>query len=95
MSAQYNSYLCIGGPRAGQRYDADRRFGFRAAVVPPLSVAVGPIPGDKIQAQIVEYRAECFHTETEDIWFWVPQGQSQLQTMNLLLGTYEEHWKHR
>lgn len=93
MSAQYNSYLCVGGPRAGQRFEADRRSGFRVPVTPQLSVAVGPIPGDKVQVEIMEYRAEGFHTETGDVWFWVPQGQSQLETMKLLLSTYEEHWK--
>jgi len=81
------SYLCVGGPCAGQKYDTPRsRFEVPINPKPPLGGGSGV---DPVVVKSVTYVEETFHTAQGAITFWVPQGQSWFDTMVLLLEAYE------
>jgi len=87
-----HTYLCIGGPKAGQQI----------AVLPPntprmivlinktkFSYDFDPaIVSEKVEVEYFEYRATTLHTPQSDLTFWVPMGQTDLETMRLLMEAY-------
>jgi hypothetical protein len=77
------SMLCVGGPRAGKRYTILHGSGF---VVPVSEDLQSDRPAS---IELRSYRAEVFHTPQGDVSFWVPAGQTPLETITLLLETYE------
>lgn len=84
-----NSFLCVGGPHAGQKYDTGGRDHFTV----PERINTTPLsPGaadEKTIVKTITYRQEIFHTATGSIMFWVPEGQTWFETMTLLLEGYE------
>lgn len=84
------SLLCVGGPYAGQRYESTNEAGFRAAVLPPVKLAFDPdVEETFADIVVVEYRVLQFRTEQGEVEFWVPSGQTALDTITMLLETYE------
>lgn len=86
------SYLCVGGPHAGQKYDTRRdhftvpiRTYEAAELEGPFNI---PINGS-VSVKTVTYREETFQTAQGWITFWVPEGQTWFETMTLLLEGYE------
>lgn len=82
------SMLCIGGPHSGQRFAVRGGNGFRVAVSPCTSVG-DPTKSESVTVAFTDYRAEFFHTPQGDVSFWVPVGQTPLQTLTILLEVYE------
>ncbi len=96
--ADKKSYLCVGGPLGGRRYEAKIGAGF---CVPRLTeTGIGPNPTAKdympnaaVEARFTEYQHEVFHTPQGDVSFWTPKGQTPMETINILLGGYEHACK--
>lgn len=84
----HKSMLCIGGPRDGQRYAVLHGTGFRVPIAKP--VAVDAPQSDYVEVEFADYRAESFHTPQGDVSFWVPAGQTPLETITMLLQSYED-----
>lgn len=88
------SHLCIGGPRAGQRM-AVRGETFK--VVVPHRLRLHPYdckPPDEPSIATVEYRIQQLALDQDNhVRFWAPSTQSPMETMRLLLETYEQHHK--
>lgn len=85
--SNHKSMLCIGGPRARERYAVLHGTGFRVPVPERLSVT-DPV-GDALKVEYFDYHAEVFHTPQGDVSFWVPVGQTPLETITMLLEAYE------
>ena len=83
------SYICVGGPKDGQRIAVrDGCAFFRVALLPPLLVSHPD--NERINVDYVEYRQTTFFTgENENITMWAPAHQSPRTTMELLLSCYE------
>lgn len=79
------SYLCVGGPLAGQKYDAP---GNNFKVPIQESASTSEIY-DNVVIKTITYIEETFRTHQGDITFWIPQGQTWFDTMILLLDGYE------
>ncbi len=87
-----DTMLCVGGPLAGQRYAVHHGKGFTVPVrvtVPEgnpqdCEPAIHPSP------EFTDYRQEMFTTGQGRVTFWVPARQTQLDTMKLLLESYEQ-----
>jgi hypothetical protein len=89
----YVSMLCVGGPLAGRRYDAQPGAGFVTPVRTSSLAEFDPshyMPNATVSVVLTHYRAETFHTPQGDVAFWTPEGQTALETITLLLETYEE-----
>jgi hypothetical protein len=88
----HKSMLCVGGPRSGVRYAVLHGSGFRVPIrqqtteSDPDHVDYRP---NKVKVEFADYREETFHTPQGDVSFWVPNGQTPLETITLLLETYE------
>lgn len=90
---EQKTYLCVGGPLAGKRYMASvGRDYFRIALAPSMREALIRVPSTILPAdvQMVEYRRRGIHGEAS---FWVPVGQSERETIVLLLEAYERDVK--
>lgn len=81
------SMLCVGGPRAGQRYAILHGNGFRVPITDPAPIGDTSVA---VEVKWADYRAEPFHTPQGDVEFWVPAGQTPLETITLLLESYEK-----
>jgi len=85
--------LCVGGPRAGQRMAILHGTGFSVAVrpdVPENDPAHADFKPNRQVTEFTSYREEIFHAPEGDVSFWVPTGQSQQQTILMLLEVYEQ-----
>ena len=95
--ADQKSMLCVGGPRAGQRYAVLYGSGFRVPIKPdvPENDPQSPEwqPNKPVKVEFADYREETFHTPQGDTSFWVPQGQTPLETITMLLEAYEQQHK--
>lgn len=94
------SFLCVGGPLAGRRYEPQSKLGFRVPVRSERAADADPSspdyqPNKPVSYEIAEYREETFHTPEGDISFWVPYRQTAGETITLLLETYEQHHRRR
>lgn len=92
--SDHKSMLCVGGPRSGQRYAILHGAGFRVPVQQPAPEIDDPTsenyrPNNPVKVEFTDYRAELFHTPQGDVSFWVPAGQTPLETITLLLESYE------
>lgn len=87
------SMLCVGGPRAGQRYAVLYGSGFRVPIKSdvPQNDPSHPDwqPNKPVKVEFADYREETFHTPQGDTSFWVPQDQTPLETITMLLEAYE------
>lgn len=85
------SMLCIGGPLAGKRFEAKSGAGFSVPVREELpdSTSVDYQPNKSVTVEYFHYREEVFHTPQGDVFFWVLESQTPLETMKLLLESYE------
>ena len=83
--------LCIGGPRDGKRYHVLHGNGFRVAVTEPVSYLDDYRYGGEActKVEFTDYHAELFRTPQGDVEFWVPVGQTPLETITRLLESYE------
>ncbi len=93
----HKSFLCVGGPLAGRRYAPESKTGF---TVPARTYTAADDPASSefrpnktIDAELVRYRVEPFHTPQGSVSFWVPERQTPLETITLLLETYERALK--
>lgn len=88
MGEERKSYLCVGGPLAGLRYEAAPGSGF---AVPVITDRTFVNSYNEVQPEFErhEYRRETFHTPQGDVSMWIPAGQTPLQTITMLLETYE------
>lgn len=82
--------FCVGGPAAGQWREVHGN-GFVVAKYHP-----GPSPTDidyrpnaTVDVQQIPYRGEVFYTPQGEILFWVPEQQTPLETLQLLVNAYE------
>lgn len=97
IEPKHEAMLCIGGPHDGKRFASHRGAGFRVPVLPDRiildgdSFTRGQLEGLLAEIETVQYRAETFRTPQGDVSFWVPEGQTPLETITLLLETYEAH----
>jgi hypothetical protein len=93
VMADHKSMLCVGGGRAGQRYAALSGSGFRVPIKPYASENDPNHPdwrpNKPVKIHLADYREETFHTPQGDVSFWVPNGQTQLETITMLLEAYE------
>ncbi|MGH6923623.1 MAG: hypothetical protein ACRED5_07775 [Propylenella sp.] len=91
--ADQKSMLCVGGPRAGRRYAVLHGSGFRVPIKSdvPENDPRSPEwqPNKPVKVEFADYREETFHTPQGDVSFWVPEGQTPLETIKALLETYE------
>jgi hypothetical protein len=92
----HKSMLCVGGPLGGKRYAV--RPNLTGFAVPIQISCAGTTPQDvdyrpnvSPPVEISYYHAETFHTPQGDVEFWVPDGQTPLETIMLLLDVYEMH----
>lgn len=83
------SYLCVGGPHAGQKYDIKGNH-FNVPIKKAGST-LSTSPNDLVveTVETMTYVEETFHTHQGDITFWIPLGQTWFETMTLLLEAYE------
>jgi hypothetical protein len=80
------SYLCVGGPKAGQRVAVKEGCPAFRVALPPDSYS----PTDQsVEVKYVEYREQTVFAPKENFSFWVPSDQTVRRTMELLLETYE------
>lgn len=87
-----HSDLCVGGPLDGKRFTAARGSGFRVPVCKepmPDPASIDYLPNATVTVVDQRYRSEAFHTPQGDVTFWVPEGQTPLQTITRLLKVYE------
>lgn len=71
--------LCVGGPLDRKRHGPTNQPGFTATML--------GVDGFKP----VRYQMEIFHTPQGDVSFWVPEGQTPLETIKLLLSSYQRN----
>lgn len=84
------SDLCVGGPLAGQRFSSEHEY-FKTVDRPTLNSAALFLD-DPVVIKTVEevtYRREFFHTPEGMASFWAPATQTPLESITLLLETYE------
>ena len=95
-SKPWRSRLCVGGPLAGKFYDTPHdhtRFDVRvlkASAGPAVTSKAGPAAtSDEVKIATMTYGIETMHdSRGNEISFWVPLGQTPLETMRLLLEAY-------
>lgn len=85
----HKSMLCIGGPRAGRRYAILHGTGFRVPIAEQIPVDPAGQEREDVKIEFADYRAEVFHTPQGEVSFWVPAGQTPLDTITMLLEAYE------
>jgi hypothetical protein len=81
------SYLCVGGPKAGQRIAVrDGCSFFRIPIRHGSSLSA-----DAAIVTYTEYREQYFPLDAtgNNITVWAPAEQSHLETMTMLLAAYE------
>lgn len=92
--SENKSMLCVGGPLAGKRRAILYGNGFVVPVLKDADLAATHLPVDDPKATTdfvrVGYRSEVFRTPDGDVSFWVPEDQTPLETITLLLETYEK-----
>jgi hypothetical protein len=81
------SYLCVGGPKAGQRVALKEGMAYFRVALPPASYS--PEPGQPVEIRYVEYREQTVFAPRENFSFWAPSDQTVKQSMELLLESYE------
>lgn len=85
------SWLCVGGPLAGQFHNPGRKNTFVQAIVGhrkmerPEDIDINATT----TVQHAEYRRQRFMCDGVEISFWVPEYQTAAQTLELLLASYE------
>jgi hypothetical protein len=83
------SAICVGGPMAGK---VKRILYGRSFVVQELKPILHhgfPITREPLSRDVT-YVLQAFSCR-RDVWeFWVPEGQSERETLELLLTTYEK-----
>ena len=82
------SILCVGGPRAGRRLKAEKGSGFFVAVLDQVAEQ-DPSSSKTVKVDYTNYHAEVFTTAQGDVSMWVPDGQTHLETITMLLDAYE------
>ncbi len=75
---EHKSMLCVGGPRAGQRIAISNGTGFTTPV------------NQNDDITNFRYKREIFHTPQGDVSFFVVEGTTSLETIEILLTAYEE-----
>lgn len=91
----HKSLLCVGGPQSGKSYVV--LHGSRIRVPIPVSTrpsvyeATDLVSDSTVRLECIGYRVERFHTPQGDACFLVPEGQTPLETISLLLEGYEQH----
>jgi len=76
--------LCVGGPLAGERKTilyGDRLLGEERVAFAQFN--------PRLATHYVEYRRQIFGTPQGDLSFWIPVGQTPMETMRLLCEAYE------
>lgn len=83
--------LCIGGPLMGQKRAVLHGRCFSVPIADPLPV--GPMDlsaaTEIMTVEFVNYRSGTFGTPQGYVEFWVPEGQTPLETITMLLEAYE------
>lgn len=87
--ATKKSWLCVGGPMAGRRYETDSNSSFRVAVRSPMPMVIRDAIEEPTTVETVVYIAQRFGTQQGHVSFWVPEKQTTLETLTLLLDCYE------
>jgi len=87
----FKSYLCVGGPIAGQKYNAGGHNHFKVPVRNKTKNMLDPTnePMEPTSIENVIYKEETFHTRQGIITFWIPSDQTWYETMKLLLEGYK------
>jgi hypothetical protein len=90
------SYLCVGGPKAGQRVAVREGVRIiRVPIAPKIAHAVDPNTEDQLKIEVVEYREQTLVGDElaggyESVTVWAPTTQGPRQTLELLLEAYEK-----
>lgn len=87
---QLRSFLCVGGALSGQRKAVHHGTGFSVLQFSGASLDKPDREGTPAPLVQADYRLEHFNTPEGVVNFWVPAEQTPLQTINLLLKTYED-----
>lgn len=75
--------LCVGGPKDGAMLAILHGTRMRMPVYGPMAEYDPRKP-----TEFCDYRIETYRTPDGDISVWVPEGQTPLQTMRMLLDSY-------
>jgi len=89
---EHKSMLCVGGPRAGERFESHHGSGFRVPILRELPDAISTdyrSIKETVEIAFTDYHEQTFHTPQGDVSFWVPIDQTPLETITLLLEAYE------
>jgi hypothetical protein len=91
--SKYDTYLCIGGPRSGQRITCDHDTfavhhieNMRSLMSYDNCHLPSFVPTAK---QIVYLKQPIWRDKDTRIWVWAPMDQTPLETMKLLLTGFE------
>jgi hypothetical protein len=92
--------MCIGGPKDGQTImTADSQIYLRAAGPSRRTAIAGPGSFDpNTTVPIVDYHLQQWATGPDPLdrmEFWVPQGQTARQTMDMLVKSHEQQARRR
>lgn len=92
---KYTHYnVCVGGAYNGQRVDVSGEYfrvreqkSFQIGSAESLGVGKPPQP---TETKYQTYVKQSFKTAQSTISYWVPEGQSPEESLNLLLSNYHE-----
>jgi hypothetical protein len=93
MTADIKSYLCVGGPHSGRLVAQKHDSFYVQSTDAPLKLNEPWSKDSEITVATIEYRRCYFSTPQGLISFWTPSDQTPLQTLNLLLETYQDACK--
>lgn len=86
------NHICVGGPLGGQRKAVMEGSRFRIALNHWPTSSRAPFTEadmqEKVQVDIAVYIEERMHTPQGELFFWVPEGQTPRQTMEILVAGY-------
>lgn len=82
--------MCVGGPLAGKQKHVLYGKSFMVEELKPLLHRGFPVTREPISIT-TKYVLQAFNTRQGDCWeFWVPEGQTERQTLEILLTTYRD-----
>src|SRR5262245_60979933 len=85
------TFVCVGGPLAGKRYEAEKDWFSTPMKQPGETWKQSPMEvNSNSVVSIVVYQETTFYTPDGGLTFWTPTGQTHMQSMEMLLDTYQQ-----
>ena len=88
--------ICVGGPVGGKRNHV--LYGSRfvlSELQEPIRPWISPLPQPDPLSIDTTYVTQDWKTENGVVQFWVPEGQTHTQTLEILLSAYEAQQRKR